>query len=106
MQHDWGTETNDGYTETLFNWKVGVALKDALESRGITVIMTRSSNDGVGPCVNERAAIGNNSGADAVVSIHGDGDDASAEGFYALVAEHDPAGSAGSCQVAATGHPM
>ena len=44
-----------------------------LEAHGITVIMTRDSDDGVGPCVNKRAAIGNNANADAVVSIHGDG---------------------------------
>ena len=37
--------------------------------------MTRDSDDGVGPCVNKRAAIGNNANADAVVSIHGDGVD-------------------------------
>ena len=30
-----------------------------LEAKGITVIMTRDSDDGVGPCVNKRAAIGN-----------------------------------------------
>lgn len=95
-----GTETNAGYTETLFNWKVALALKTTLESRGITVVMTRDSNDGVGPCVNERAAIGNNSGADAVISIHGDGDEASANGFYVMTAEQDPAGDAVAAQSA------
>jgi len=87
-----GTETNDGYTEALFNWKVAEHLKANLEARGITVIMTRSSNDGVGPCVNQRAAIGNDSQAAAVISIHGDGDDKGAHGFYAMTAERDPAG--------------
>ena len=43
--------------------------------------MTRDSDDGVGPCVNKRAAIGNNANAAAVVSIHGDGDDASGAGL-------------------------
>ena len=38
--------------------------------------MTRDSDDGVGPCVNKRAAFGNDANAAAVVSIHGDGDDA------------------------------
>ena len=87
-----GTETNDGYTESLFNWKVAEHLKAELEAKGITVVMTRSSNDGVGPCVNQRAAIGNENQAAAVISIHGDGDDQAAHGFYAMTAERDPAG--------------
>lgn len=88
-----GTSTDDGYTESSFNWKVASYLRPMLESQGITVVMTRDSNDGVGPCVNERARIGNQSGADLVVSIHGDGDDASANGFYVMTAERDPAGA-------------
>jgi N-acetylmuramoyl-L-alanine amidase len=35
--------------------------------------MTRPDDNGVGPCVDERASIGNRSGAAAVVSIHADG---------------------------------
>lgn len=93
-----GTETNAGYTEAQFNWRVATRVRDILQSRGITVIMTRSSNDGVGPCVNQRAAIGNENEADAVVSIHGDGDEASANGFYVMTAAQDPAGA----QMAAT----
>jgi len=88
-----GTSTNDGYTEASFNWKVANYLRPMLEAQGITVVMTRSSNDGVGPCVNERAQIGNQAGADLVVSIHGDGDEASASGFYVMTAERDPAGA-------------
>ena len=43
--------------------------------------MTRSTDTGVGPCVNTRAAIGNAAGADAAVSIHGDGGPVSGRGF-------------------------
>ncbi|WP_051266240.1 N-acetylmuramoyl-L-alanine amidase [Nakamurella lactea] len=90
-----GTETRDGYTESLFNWKTALLLKEKLEAKGITVIMTRDSNDGVGPCVNERAAVGNDNNADAVVSIHGDGDlHESVHGFYVMTAERAPAGAA------------
>jgi N-acetylmuramoyl-L-alanine amidase len=89
-----GTETNDGYPEHQFTWNVANDLRPILEARGITVVMTRSSDDGVGPCVNERAAIGNDNNADVVVSIHGDGDDGSAHGYYVMTAEQDPAGSA------------
>ncbi len=87
-----GTETNDGYPEHDFTWAVANDLRPLLEAQGITVVMTRDSDDGVGPCVNERAAIGNDNNADVVVSIHGDGDDASAKGFYVMTAEQDPAG--------------
>ncbi len=89
-----GTETNAGYPEYRFNWQVALALRDALRAKGITVVMTRHSDDGVGPCVNERAAIGNDAHADAVVSIHGDGESAGIRGFYVMTASRAPAGQA------------
>jgi N-acetylmuramoyl-L-alanine amidase len=89
-----GTETNAGYPEYKFNWNVALQLKAQLEAKGITVVMTRSSDDGVGPCVDKRAAIGNQADADAVVSIHGDGDDAAAHGFYVMTAGQTPDGIA------------
>ncbi|MGI8415431.1 MAG: N-acetylmuramoyl-L-alanine amidase [Nakamurella sp.] len=89
-----GTQTNgDAYPEYKFNWNVALKLKSLLQAKGITVVMTRDSDDGVGPCVNKRAEIGNNADADAVISIHGDGDDSSAHGFYGSLAETDPAGA-------------
>jgi N-acetylmuramoyl-L-alanine amidase len=96
-----GTETNAGYTEHRFTWAVANDLKDILESNGITVIMTRDSDDGVGPCVNKRAAIGNNANADLVLSIHGDGVDTDSDrGFYVMTAQRDPAGAAMAAQSA------
>ncbi|RIJ70090.1 N-acetylmuramoyl-L-alanine amidase [Nakamurella silvestris] len=89
-----GTSTNDGYSEAQFNWKVANYVKAELESKGITVVMTRDSNDGVGPCVDKRAAIGNNSDADVVLSIHGDGSSEGDRGFYAMTAEQHPASEA------------
>jgi N-acetylmuramoyl-L-alanine amidase len=88
-----GTSTDDGYPEHDFTWAVANDLRPMLEAQGITVVMTRSSDDGVGPCVDKRAGIGNSAEADVVVSIHGDGDDASAQGFYVMTAEQDPAGA-------------
>ena len=89
-----GTETNDGYPEYEFNWNVALDLRDQLQARGATVILTRDSDDGVGPCVDKRAAIGNDAKADAVVSIHGDGESADTKGFYVMTAAQDPAGAA------------
>ncbi len=97
-----GTSTNDGYTEHSFTWNVATRLRPLLEAQGITVIMTRDSDDGVGPCVNQRAAIGNDANADVVVSVHGDGDDASAHGYYVMTAEQDPAGA----EMAARSHSL
>lgn len=86
-----GTQTDGGYTEATSNWHIANFLKAELEAKGITVVMTRDSNDGVGPCINERAAIGNDNNAAAVISIHSDGAAASMRGFYVMTAARNPA---------------
>jgi N-acetylmuramoyl-L-alanine amidase len=78
-----GTATNAGYTEHEFTWDVARRVNTALTARGIKVVLTRSDDSGVGPCVNERAATGNRAAAAAVVSIHADGSEtAGAHGFH------------------------
>ncbi|WP_459961291.1 N-acetylmuramoyl-L-alanine amidase [Nocardia sp. IFM 10818] len=77
-----GTNSNSGYAEHAFTWDVAQRVRDALTLRGIRVIMTRDSDTGVGPCVNERGSLGNTVGAAAVVSIHADGAAAGAHGFH------------------------
>lgn len=78
-----GTSTTAGYTEHAFTWDVSVRVRDILTSRGVSVTMTRPNDSGVGPCVNERAAIGNRAPAAAVVSIHADGaTGAGSRGFH------------------------
>ena len=86
-----GTETNDGaLTEAEFNFEVSVDLKRDLHELGATVVMTRDSNTGIGPCVNERAEIANRAGASAAISIHADGNDADgAHGFDVIHASPD-----------------
>jgi len=79
-----GTETDAGYTEALFNWHVAVYLTADLRAEGATVVLTRTSNTGVGPCVTERAAIGNEVHANAAVSIHADGGPPGGRGFAIL----------------------
>ena len=76
-----GTATADGYDEHAFNYDVAERLVGLLEAAGATVVLTRTSDVGVGPCVNTRAAIGNAAGSDAVISIHGDGGPPSGRGF-------------------------
>ena len=79
-----GTQTDSGYTEALFNWNVAVYLTADLRAEGATVVLTRTSNTGVGPCVTERAAIGNGVHANAAVSIHADGGPPDGRGFAIL----------------------
>ncbi|MGH3905241.1 MAG: N-acetylmuramoyl-L-alanine amidase [Pseudonocardiaceae bacterium] len=83
-----GTTARSGYPEAAFNWDVALRVRDALTARGVQVVLTRPDNTGVGPCVNDRAAIANQVGADAVVSIHADGAAPSGRGFH--VAYSDP----------------
>lgn len=79
-----GTSTNDGYYESTFTFAVASFLKADLEAVGAKVVMTRTDDDGVGPCVNERARIINESGARVAIDIHGDGGPATGRGFAIL----------------------
>ena len=79
-----GAETDGGYTEAQFNWNVAVYLTAELRAEGATVALTRTSNTGVGPCVTERATIGNEVHANAAISIHADGGPPGGRGFAIL----------------------
>ncbi|MFF5991049.1 N-acetylmuramoyl-L-alanine amidase [Prauserella flavalba] len=83
-----GTATDAGYPEHAFNLDVARRVGDVLAAQAVRVVYTRESDDGVGPCVDRRAAIGNEALADAVVSIHADGSSAQGSGFH--VAYSDP----------------
>jgi N-acetylmuramoyl-L-alanine amidase len=76
-----GTETDNGYTEHAFNYDVALRAQALLEADGARVVLTRTTDTGVGPCVNVRAAIANNLHANVAVSIHADGGPASGSGF-------------------------
>ncbi|MEV8630972.1 N-acetylmuramoyl-L-alanine amidase [Streptosporangium sp. NPDC051023] len=80
-----GTATNSGYSEAAFTWDVSQRLAKILKSRGATVKLTRPDNAGVGPCITERAAIGNKAHADAAISIHGDGAGPADHGFHIIM---------------------
>lgn len=79
-----GTATNGGYAEAAYTWDVAKRTRRVLRNRGATVVLTRDSNTGVGPCIDERARIGNRAKADAAVSIHADGADAGDSGFHVI----------------------
>jgi N-acetylmuramoyl-L-alanine amidase len=79
-----GTETASGYTEAQYNLDVGLRLARMLRAAGAHVILTRSTNRGWGPCITERAAIGNKAEADVAISIHADGGPQDGRGFHVI----------------------
>ena len=79
-----GTQTDSGYTEARFNWRVARFLRADLRRAGARVVMTRNNNRGVGPCVNRRARIINRGHANVAIDIHADGGPASGRGFAIL----------------------
>lgn len=58
-----------GKTEYQLNLEVALKVRDILESKGYTVVMTRTTND-VNMSNSERAKIANDAGAGAFVRIH------------------------------------
>ena len=79
-----GTETDGGYTEARFNWNVAGYLVADLHREGARVVLTRHSNDGVGPCVTRRAQIMNRARVAVEISIHADGGPPDGRGFAIL----------------------
>ncbi|HEY5185288.1 MAG TPA: N-acetylmuramoyl-L-alanine amidase [Actinomycetes bacterium] len=79
-----GTATNGGYPEYAFTMDVALRLASILRAQGAKVVLTRSSSAGVGPCINVRAAIGNEAHADAAISIHADGGPSTGYGFHVI----------------------
>jgi N-acetylmuramoyl-L-alanine amidase len=79
-----GTQTDAGYTEARFNFNVAMYLRADLRRAGARVVLTRTNNDGVGPCVNRRARILNAAHADVAIDIHADGGPPWGRGFTVL----------------------
>jgi N-acetylmuramoyl-L-alanine amidase len=77
-----GTATSDGYPEHAFAWDVALHVRDALDALGVRTTMTRDGDNGLGPCVDQRAALANAAKPDAIVSIHADGGPPSGSGFH------------------------
>jgi N-acetylmuramoyl-L-alanine amidase len=83
-----GTATDAGYPEHAFTFDVTRRISERLTAAGVRVVLTRTDDDGVGPCVDVRGRAGAAAGADAVVSIHADGAAPAGHGFH--VALSDP----------------
>src|SRR3954454_191351 len=85
-----GTAIPGGMTEPAYTLDVALRLARILRREGARVVLTRRTNDGVGPCVNERAAIGNRAHADVAISIHADGGPSSGRGFHVIYKPNAP----------------
>ncbi|MFF8376281.1 N-acetylmuramoyl-L-alanine amidase [Streptomyces sp. NPDC015661] len=96
-----GTSTNAGYTEASFTFDVSHRLRDLLTARGAKVVLTHDGDRPWGPCIDERARIGNAARADAVVSVHADGSAAGNRGFHVILPAKVRAGSADTAKIVA-----
>jgi N-acetylmuramoyl-L-alanine amidase len=79
-----GTATDTGYPEHAFTFDVAQRTAVLLRAAGMTVVLTRSDDSGVGPCVDARAAVANDARAALAVSIHADGAAPSVRGFHVI----------------------
>ncbi|MET7487294.1 N-acetylmuramoyl-L-alanine amidase [Streptomyces sp. NPDC005538] len=90
-----GTSTNAGYAEAQFTMDVSHRLKTLLQQQGATVKLTHDGDSpSWGPCVDQRAKIGNDAHADAAISIHADGAAAGDRGFHVILPASVHAGAA------------
>lgn len=80
------------YAEHAFTWAVALAVRDLLNAEGVQAVVTRPDDVGVGPCVDQRAAVAEDLAAAAFVSIHADGSAAGNRGFHVIASSLDPAG--------------
>jgi N-acetylmuramoyl-L-alanine amidase len=97
-----GTSTNAGYTEAQFTLDVSHRLKSLLEKQGATVKLTHDNGSpSWGPCVDERAEIGNKARADAAISIHADGSAVGNRGFHVILPGSVHAGAADTREIVA-----
>lgn len=77
-----GTSSDDGYPEHTLNWDVVQRIQGILDGMGVHTALSRTSDSGVGPCVDQRAALANAVRPDAIISIHADGGPAWGHGFH------------------------
>ncbi|MFF2009248.1 N-acetylmuramoyl-L-alanine amidase [Streptomyces sp. NPDC058195] len=96
-----GTSTNSGYAEARFTLDVAHRLRTLLRAQGAKVVLTYDDDRAFGPCVDERARIGNQARADAVVSVHADGSTPGNRGFHVIVPGPVRGGAADTSKIVA-----
>ncbi|MFB6808106.1 N-acetylmuramoyl-L-alanine amidase [Streptomyces sp. NPDC056387] len=96
-----GTTTNAGYMEAEFTLDVSRRLRTVLEAKGLKVVMTHEAGTARpwGPCIDERARIGNEAAADAVVSVHADGVSAGNRGYHIILPAKVKGGAADTAAI-------
>ncbi|MEU3477209.1 N-acetylmuramoyl-L-alanine amidase [Streptomyces sp. NPDC033754] len=94
-----GTATEAAYTEAAFTLDVSHRLRDLLTARGAKVVLTHDADRPWGPCIDERAEIGNKAGADAVVSVHADGSAVGHRGFHVILPARVSSGAADTAPI-------
>ncbi|MFD5508536.1 N-acetylmuramoyl-L-alanine amidase [Streptomyces sp. NPDC127051] len=94
-----GTTTNAGYKEAEFTLDVSRRLRTVLEAKGLKVVLTRETDRAWGPCINERARIGNEAAADAVVSVHADGVSEGSRGYHVILPAKVKGGAADTAKI-------
>jgi N-acetylmuramoyl-L-alanine amidase len=96
-----GTATDRGYSEASYTLDVAHRVRAILVARGAEVTLTQNGDRPYGPCVDERALIGNRAHADAALSIHADGGPVTGRGFHVIAPASLRAGGADTRKIAA-----
>ncbi|HWU06677.1 MAG TPA: N-acetylmuramoyl-L-alanine amidase, partial [Streptomyces sp.] len=96
-----GTATDSGYAEARFTLDVSRRLRTLLEAQGAKVVLTQDGDRAFGPCVDERARIGNEERADAAVSVHADGSATGNRGFHVILPAAVSGGGADTAKIVA-----
>jgi len=79
-----GTTTRSGFPEHRFTFDVALRVKARLEALGAIVYLTRTTDTGVGPCIDARGRFGAKVHAVLTLSIHGDGAPTYDHGFFVM----------------------
>ncbi|WP_084724756.1 N-acetylmuramoyl-L-alanine amidase [Streptacidiphilus melanogenes] len=101
-----GASTNAGYPEAQFTLDVSRRVRALLQAEGATVVLTQNGDTPWGPCVTQRAEIGNRAHADAAISIHADGAGATDHGFHVIMPQTVIAGGVNNSAIVAPSHTL
>ncbi|MBF9073079.1 N-acetylmuramoyl-L-alanine amidase [Streptacidiphilus fuscans] len=101
-----GASTDAGYPEADFTLDVSRRVRTLLEAEGAKVIFTQDGDTPWGPCVTQRAAVGNQAHANAAISIHADGAGPTDYGFHVIMPALVDQGSVDNQAIVAPSHTL